>query len=52
MGDVMPRLLDLFAIPHRAPTAASAEADVDWAVRLARETEKPVALVVRPGLFA
>jgi sulfopyruvate decarboxylase subunit alpha len=52
MGDVMPRLLDLFAIPHRAPTAASAEPDLDWAVGLARETEKPVALVVRPGLFA
>jgi sulfopyruvate decarboxylase alpha subunit len=52
MGDVLPRLLDLFGIPHRAPTIASADADVDWAVHLLRETRKPVALVVRPGLFA
>ena len=52
MGAVLPRLLDLFEIPHSAPMgAAAALTDVDWAAALARETAKPVALVVRPGLF-
>jgi len=52
MGDVMPRLLDLFDIPHRAPSADSALGDVDWAVASMRERRRPVALVVRPGLFS
>jgi sulfopyruvate decarboxylase alpha subunit len=51
MGAVLPRLLDLFEIPHRAPEHAAALADVDWAAGVARETARPVALVVRPGLF-
>ena len=51
MGDVLPRLLDLFGIPHRAPAAEAIEADVDWAAARLRETGRPVALVVRPGLF-
>jgi len=51
MGAVLPRLLDLFEIPHRAPANDAALADVDWAAATARETAKPVALVVRPGLF-
>lgn len=51
MGDVLPRLLDLFGVPHRAPDDASLEADVDWAAETARATRKPVALIVKPGLF-
>ncbi len=51
MGDVLPRLLELFAIPHRAPLAAAMAADIDWAAATVRETRRPVALVVRPGLF-
>ena len=51
MGAVLPRLLDLFEIPHRAPDPAAALADVDWAVGRMCETRKPVALLVRPGLF-
>jgi sulfopyruvate decarboxylase alpha subunit len=52
MGEVLPRLLDLFEIPHRAPDDLSLEADVDWAAERASATRKPVALVVKPGLFA
>jgi sulfopyruvate decarboxylase subunit alpha len=52
MGEVLPGLLDLFEIPHRAPTAETAEPDVGWAADLLRETRRPVALLVRPGLFA
>ena len=51
MGDVLPRLLDLFGIPYRSPTAETADADVAWAAELLGETHRPVALVVRPGLF-
>jgi sulfopyruvate decarboxylase subunit alpha len=52
MGEVMPRLLDLLGIPHRAPSAETAEGDVDWAARRGRETGRPVALTILPGLFA
>ncbi len=51
MGAVLPRLLDLFDTPHRAPTAESLEADVAWAAAELRRRGRPVALVVRPGLF-
>jgi len=51
MGDVLPRLLDLFAIPYRAPGADDIEADVDWAATRTRESRSPVALIVLPGLF-
>lgn len=51
LGDVLPRLLDLFRIPHRVLTAATVDADVVWAAAELRASEKPVALVVLPGLF-
>ncbi len=51
MGAVLPRLLDLFDTPHREPTAESLEADVAWAAGELRRRGRPVALVVRPGLF-
>jgi phosphonopyruvate decarboxylase len=52
MGDILPRLLDLLAIPHRAPVGGTAEDDVGWAGALLRTSRLPAALVVRPGLFA
>ena len=51
MGEVLPGLLDLFGIPYRVPDAAALFADVDWAAATMDATRKPVALVVRPGLF-
>jgi sulfopyruvate decarboxylase subunit alpha len=51
MGDVLPRLLDLFGIPFRAPDGGSMLAAADWAATTIGETRRPVALVVRPGLF-
>ena len=51
MGELLPGLLDLLQIPHRAPAADSVDADVGWAVATLRETRQPAALVVRPGLF-
>jgi sulfopyruvate decarboxylase subunit alpha len=51
MGEVLTGLLDLFGIPYRVPDAAALSADVDWAAATMDATRKPVALVVRPGLF-
>jgi sulfopyruvate decarboxylase alpha subunit len=51
MGEIMPRLLDLTGIPWRAPAHEALPDDVRWAADTARETRRPVALVVRPGLF-
>jgi sulfopyruvate decarboxylase alpha subunit len=51
LGAVMRRLLDLFEIPHRAPSPDTVEADIEWAARRGRESERPVALIVKPGLF-
>jgi len=52
MGEVMPRLLDLFDIPHQAPLADDVDAAIAWAAHTLGERRKPVCLAVRPGLFA
>ena len=52
MGAVLAPLLELFGIPHRDPEAATVLADVDWAAATLSATRKPVALLVKPGLFA
>jgi sulfopyruvate decarboxylase alpha subunit len=51
MGEVMPRLLELFGIPYRVPSAGEMETDLEWAAASLRESAQPVALVIRPGLF-
>ncbi len=51
MGDISPRLLDLLGIPHRAGSAASLEADLDWATRETLVREQPVALLLPPGVL-
>ena len=51
MGRVLPDLLDLFGIEHRAPGPADLESDVAWAAARLGALRTPVALVVRPGLF-
>jgi sulfopyruvate decarboxylase subunit alpha len=51
MGEVLPRLLEVLGIPFRAPVAEEVEASLEWAATMVRETRRPVALVVRPGLF-
>jgi len=51
MGAVLPRVLELFGIPWRAPDAPALLDDVRWAGDVARATRRPVALVVKPGVF-
>jgi len=52
MGERLPRLLDLFDVAHRVPDPDSVDADVAWAADRLRSRCTPVALVVKPGLFA
>jgi sulfopyruvate decarboxylase subunit alpha len=53
MGDVMPRLLDLFGIRWRAPEEPDDLGDdVRWAAAAASASRRPVAIVVKPGVFA
>jgi sulfopyruvate decarboxylase alpha subunit len=51
MGEVLPRLLDLFGIPHRTLGADTLAADASWAAAQLRTSQKPAALLVLPGLF-
>jgi phosphonopyruvate decarboxylase len=51
MGGVLAPLLDLFGVPYRAPDAATVPAAVDWAAATLAATSRPVALLVKPGLF-
>jgi sulfopyruvate decarboxylase alpha subunit len=53
MGDVMPRLLDLFGIRWRAPEEPDDLGDdARWAAETTRASRRPVAIVVKPGVFA
>ena len=52
MGEVLPRLLDLFGIPHRTPSAGELPQATLWAAATSRETRKPVAVLVAPGVLA
>jgi sulfopyruvate decarboxylase subunit alpha len=51
MGEALPRILEVFGIPFRAPLPEATLGDIEWAAATLRETRRPVALVVRPGLF-
>jgi sulfopyruvate decarboxylase subunit alpha len=51
MGRIMPGLLDLLGVPHRAPLAEELERELAWASAELARTHKPVALVIRPGLL-
>jgi len=51
MGEVLPRVLEVFGIPLRALDGRALDADVAWAAEEMGRTRRPVALLVRPGLF-
>ena len=53
LGPVTPALLDLMAIPHRAPARPDElVAAVGWAAETMARTHEPCAIVVRPELSA
>jgi phosphonopyruvate decarboxylase len=53
-GRVTTAMLEAMEIPHRvlSPRMSEADADLEWAVELARGSSQPVALLVRKGTFA
>ena len=51
MGDVLSRLLDLFAIPHRAPGPDELCGTPAWAADVLRASRRPAAILVRPGVL-
>jgi phosphonopyruvate decarboxylase len=52
MGEISPRLLELLGIAHRALTPTSVAEDVRWARQQMDAEQKPVALLVPPGIFS
>ena len=52
MGDISPRLFETVGIPHRVLRAETATQAAGWAAQTLRQTKKPVALLLPPGVLA
>ena len=52
MGDISPRLFETVGIPHRVLSAETAAQAAGWAAQTLRQTKKPVALLLPPGVLA
>ena len=51
MGEISPKLLAAVGIPYRALSAESATEDVAWSAALLKQSGKPVALLLPPGVM-
>jgi len=51
MGEISPKLLETLGVPYRVLSVASATEDVQWSVGLLKQTAKPVALLLPPGVM-
>lgn len=51
MGSITPGLLETIKIPYRIPTPESLEKDLECLDRVFEEERKPVALLIRKGMF-
>lgn len=51
MGEISPKLLETLGVPYRVLSVASATKDVHWSVELIKQTGKPVALLLPPGVM-
>ena len=51
MGEISPTLLETLQIPHRVLSAAAAPEAIRWAADTLKQTEKPVALLLPPGVM-
>jgi sulfopyruvate decarboxylase alpha subunit len=51
MGDISPKLLDILQIPYQALSAESTKNAIDWTAETLRQTGKPVALLLPPGVM-
>ncbi len=51
MGEISPTLLETLHIPHRVLSAAATPEAIRWAAATLKQTEKPVALLLPPGVL-
>ena len=51
MGDISPKLLDTLQIPYRVLSAEAARDSLRWAADTLKQTGKPVALLLPPGVM-
>jgi len=51
MGDISPALLETLGVPHRVLSAASVQDALRWAVETLKESSRPVALLLPPGVL-
>lgn len=51
MGDISPRLLDTLQIPYQVLSVDSVPNAIGWAAETLNRTEKPVALLLPPGVM-
>jgi sulfopyruvate decarboxylase subunit alpha len=51
MGDISPTLLETSGVPHRVLSAASVQDALRWAVETLKESSRPVALLLPPGVL-
>jgi sulfopyruvate decarboxylase alpha subunit len=51
MGEISPRLLETLHVPYQVLSAESAAEAIDWAASAMKQTGKPVALLLPPGVM-
>jgi len=51
MGDISPTLLSTLKIPHQMLNADTVRESIDWAAETVKQTSKPVALLLPPGVM-
>jgi len=51
MGDISPTLLSTLKIPHQMLHVDTVRESIDWAAETLKQTERPVALLLPPGVM-
>jgi sulfopyruvate decarboxylase subunit alpha len=51
MGDISPTLLSTLKIPHQILNVDTVKESIDWASETLKQTSKPVALLLPPGVM-
>lgn len=51
MGEISPRLLETLQVPYQILSPESAAEAIDWAAGAMKQTSKPVALLLPPGVM-
>lgn len=51
MGDISPTLLAMLKIPHQMLNVDTVRESIDWAAETLKQTKKPVALLLPPGVM-